>query len=314
MRITGNIRKALQEACESVGSPAELARRVGINKANISRYLSGATEKIADDNWEKLRSVITPYLDDPVGDLAPILPPVPDTIQNTLELREAIKDAMMAKGITSADALRHLIGYDSTKTLERLLAGKLNWFPDMLSAVLDTLEITHDDAPITPAERMMLAPEGFYNDGGILIRPIPVVDWANAADYISGLVAGNGTVMKNWNPNTTELIPAPVGMRRGVVALRVHGESMEPKIQDGDALYCLKTDCLSEIPNGKVIVAKFNDNFRVCPECVVCKRLRRFGNTTCLMSDNPAGRNFENIEPRDISWCGVVVGKYCDDF
>lgn len=89
---------------------------------------------------------------------------------------------------------------------------------------------------------------------------------------------------------------------------------MEPKIQDGDALYCLKTDCLSEIPNGKVIVAKFNDNFRGCPECVVCKRLRRFGNTTCLMSDNPAGRNFENIEPRDISWCGVVVGKYCDDF
>lgn len=60
----------------------------------------------------------------------PAAPPTtPDTIRNTPELRECIKDAMLREGVASAADLNRLIGYDSVHTLERLLSGKLNWFP-----------------------------------------------------------------------------------------------------------------------------------------------------------------------------------------
>lgn len=71
----------------------------------------------------------------------------PDTIRNTPELRECIKDAMLREGVRDASELNRRIGYDSSHSLERLLNGKLPWFPDVLSAVLDGLNIKQDDAP-----------------------------------------------------------------------------------------------------------------------------------------------------------------------
>ena len=70
----------------------------------------------------------------------------------------------------------------------------------------------------------------------------------------------------------------------------------------------------SDIASNKVVVVRFSDTYAPCPGCIVCKRLKRFGNTICLISDNDGGRAFDDIKPADFTWLGVVVGKYSDDF
>jgi len=301
---------------------AELSKGTGIKQSAISSYENDKYMPSIDN----LRAICN-FLNVSAADLderfttcdlitskEQIPPPVPDTIQNTPELRECIKDAMMRTGVMSAEDLNRLIGYDCANTLERLLAGKLNWFPDVLSSVLDYLKISHDDVPVSPAERMLLMPEGIYRQGAELIRPIPVVDWANAAEYVGSLVTGNSAIMQKWNPETTEVIPAPVGVRRGAVSFRVHGQSMEPKIFDGDKLICEQVERLEDVPSNRVVVVHFTDDYKDCPGCMVCKRLRRIAGTICLTSDNnESGRIFEGIAPGTIDWAGVVVAKYTDN-
>ena len=240
----------------------------------------------------------------------PLPPSTPDTIRNTPELRECIKDAMLKEGVRDASELNRRIGYDSTNSLERLLAGKLNWFPDVLSAVLDGLNIKHDDAPLSPAERGLLAPDGMYNAGAILTRPIPVVDWANAATHIASLVGRNGEpVMKKWDPENTDVALAPVGVRRNTQAFRVHGVSMEPTISDGDILFCEEQYDLNSIPSGKIVIVRFSDDSEYAGT-VVCKRLRRAGSILMLTSDNEkTGKDITVNSPGEIAWIGVVVRK-----
>lgn len=327
--INKRIQECLRQAVEENGSVLQLARRMGVMHTTVRNWLSGDTRRINETSWERLVHFLKPYLsgEEYEAFLAPVRrldrgagttvttapPAVPNTIRNTPELRECIKDAMLRRGVRDAGELRRLIGYDSTHSLERLLNGKLNWFPDILSAVFDVLEIPHDDAPISPGERMLLAPAGIFNDGGMLIRPIPVVDWANAADYIDSLVVGGGTVLRRWDPESTEVVPAPIGVRRGAVSLRIHGQSMEPKLLDGDKIICEPVEGFDEIPNNKVVVAKFSDTYEKCSNCLVCKRLRRIAGTVCLVSDNPAGRTFDDVHPSDVTWVGVVVGKYSNE-
>lgn len=274
------------------------------------------------DTLEKRKKLdrVSKHVANAINDPGPVssgvssLPSSPNTIRNTPELRECIKDAMLREGVRDASELNRRIGYDSSHSLERLLAGKLNWFPDVLSAVLDELKIKQDDAPISPLERSMLAPEGIYNQGAILVRPVPVVDWANAADYIGSLIAGTSAIDRKWDPESIETIPAPTGCRKDTIALRVHGQSMEPKIQDGDKIYCEPVENLEELPNNKIVVVRFTDSAKEGAGCLFCKRFRRIGGEIFLTSDNPAGRNFNEVPPIDIAWLGRVTGKYDDDF
>lgn len=302
-------------------SPAELDYRF---ERAISSLDTGHLAKLYEtaDTPEKRKKLdrISKYKADWISDPGPVssgvssLPSSPNTIRNTPELRECIKDAMLREGVRDASELNRRIGYDSSHSLERLLAGKLNWFPDVLSAVLDELKIKQDDAPISPLERSMLAPEGIYNQGAILVRPVPVVDWANAADYIGSLIAGTSAIDRKWDPESIETIPAPTGCRKDTIALRVHGQSMEPKIQDGDKIYCEPVENLEELPNNKIVVVRFTDSAEEGAGCLFCKRFRRIGGEIFLTSDNPAGRNFNEVPPIDIAWLGRVTGKYDDDF
>ena len=218
---------------------------------------------------------------------------------------------MLREGVRDASELNRRIGYDSSHSLERLLNGKLPWFPDVLSAVLDGLNIKQDDAPISPTERGLLAPEGIYNHGAVLTRPIPVVDWANAACHIASLMSSEGAVMQKWDPENTEVALAPVGVRRNTQAFRVRGESMEPTIGDGDILFCEEQYGLNGIPSGKVVIVRFSDDSEYAGTAV-CKRYRRVGDIILLTSDNEkAGKSFE-VRPQEIGWIGVVVSKNSD--
>ena len=304
MKLTPEVLDALRKAVRAAGSADAFARKCHVDAANISRYLNGKVRSVGDDNWNKLKT----FLD---SGAAPERAGGGSTIANTPELRECIKDAMMGRGLRSADDLRRAIGYDSTRSIERLLSGKLNFFPDVLSAIFDALEIDPDDAPLEPSERELLAPRGIYrHDGAMLVRPIPVVDWANAAGHLSQLLASDKPVFSSWDPESTETVPAPVGTRRDTQAFRVNGVSMEPTINDGDILFVEPVASPADIPQNKIVVAKFADGAD-SPGQVVCKRFSRKGGGITLTSDNPAGRSWRVTE-RQLIWIGVVVRKICE--
>ena len=341
MKIKAN---ELKKRIDLLGySQQEFAEKCGISRQALSSWLN-------DDRNAKASNIkkIVDYLKCPMSDIAEIddptgnsfikdftvhkivdgknrgrngtppspLPPfpsTPDTIRNTPELRECIKDAMLREGVRNASELNRRIGYDSANSIERLLAGKLNWFPDVLSAVLDGLNIKHDDAPMTPAERGLLAPDGMYNTSGVLTRPIPVVDWANAATHIASLIGRDGSpVMRKWDPENTDVALAPVGVRRNTQAFRVHGVSMEPTIADGDILFCEEQYDLNSIPSGKIVIVRFSDDSEYAGT-VVCKRLRRAGSILMLTSDNEkTGKDITVNSPGEIAWIGIVVRKSCE--
>lgn len=280
-----------------------IAEKLGISPMHVGRVLAGKTSHFEDNTWAKIEPILKPYLEQAETEL----PKTPNTVRNTIELRECIKDAMLRKGITSAEQLNKLIGYDSTHTIERLLQGKLNWFPDMLSATFDALGIKQDDAPLTPEERSLLMPEGIYNRGAILFRPIPVVEWANAASHLASIMLDHAPTLYKWDPETTETVAAPVGMRRGTQAFRVFGQSMEPTICDGDIIFCEPCNNIADIPEKKIVVVNFNENYKLS-ECAVCKRFKKAGNLILLTSDNPSGMDLQ-VQPDDIQWIGIVKHK-----
>ena len=299
MKLSPELVERLREAIAAAGGAGEFARRCRIDAANISRYLSGKVRSVGDDNWAKLEPFLRPATHEERR--------AGESVVNTPELRECIKDAMMRRGRRSADDLRRVIGYDSTRSIERLLSGKLNFFPEVLSAIFDALDIDPDEAPMDPGERELLAPRGIYRDGGMLVRPIPVVDWANAAGHLAQLSACDNPQYVYWDPEGTETVPAPVGTRRCTQAFRVFGVSMEPTINDGDILFVEPALSPEEIPQNKIVVAKLTAADGE-PESVICKRLSRHDGMLSLSSDNPAGRSWL-VPPERLEWIGQVVRK-----
>ncbi len=298
MKIDEKIIRELKRAVAASGGASRFADACGIDAANISRYLNGKVHSISDDNWQKLR----PHL--AVSEA--VSARTDGVIANTAELREFIKDAMMRNGLTSAAELTRRIGYDQPDTISRLLAGKLDWFPEVLSQVFATLGIDYDAAPLTRTERELLLPREMFAAGAQLVRPIPVVSWANAASHLAMLGAGE-TTCRDWNPESTETVLMPIGGRQDTVAFRISGVSMEPALQDNDVILVEPAESLDEIGNKRIVVVHLSESSG-CSDEVYCKRFFRIGKKIELRSDNPAGRNL-TIVPADIRWIGVAVRK-----
>ena len=297
MRIDDRVLRALRLAVDEAGDAKEFAARCGVSASNISRYLSGKVRSITDECWEKLLPELK--LDSP--------PKAAGTITNTPELRRFILDRMEKNGVTSPDALRRMIGYDSSRSLQRLFAGELNWFPDMLAAVLDALDCDAADAPLAPGEAALLPPGGLFRDGAMLVRPLPVVEWANAASHLESLESDN-VVMQQWDPENTPTVPVPADSRRDTHAFRVHGISMEPRILDDDIVLVEPAENFDAIPDNKIVVVRFTDRSENA-EKVVCKRFRRQNNQQLLLtSDNPEGKIIP-FSPDEVAWVGIVVKK-----
>jgi SOS-response transcriptional repressor LexA len=296
MRITENILAALRQAVINSGDAKEFAAKTGISASNISRYLSGKVKSVTDECWEKL---------EPALDLTP--PTGRDTVANTPELRKFIRNGMDKMNMKTPEQLRRAIGYTSSRSLQRIFDGELNWFPDVLSAVFDILELDPDSSPLSKEELSLLAPSGFYRDGAMLIRPVPVVEWANAASHLESLIS-DSVVMGKWDVENTPSVPVPADARKDTKAFKVHGISMEPRILDDDIVLVEPAETPELIPDNKVVVVRFNDDAPM-DEKVVCKRLRKQSNGTFLLtSDNPEGKIIP-FTCADVSWIGVVVKK-----
>ena len=320
MQINKDILRSLHLAVEKAGGAIGLSRQSGVNAANISRYLNGKVRAINDQNWEKLApflGICTYQYYDPSSanrgrEAAAVFGHQGTAVRNTAELREFIKDAMLKKGVRDAAGLCRFIGYHSADTISRLLAGELNWFPDVLVAVFDALDLDPLNAPVSPRERELLPPSGIYRDGAMLVRPVPLVDWANAASHLETISDDGVCITRKWDPETTETVPAPISDCRDLKAFRAAGLSMEPRIQDGDIIFVEPVRNINDIPNRKIVIVRFKDS-GLFPESVVCKRYHRRENPASILltSDNPEGKII-SCHPDDIAWIGVVVRKISD--
>ena len=206
-------------------------------------------------------------------------PVAPGTIRNTPELRECIKDAMMKHGLKNATELCRFIKYDSPHTIERLLSGTLNFFPDMLSAIFAALEIDENKAPVSNSERMLLDVIP-YKCGAIMTRPIPVYSLAHAA---SGFTVVDGCIQpieKYWEGKVTKTTPVPID-GRDWAAFDVEGNSMYPKLMDGDIVLCDK--CRPPV-NGKIVVVCFKEDYKDYTGSCVIIVWHRIGDKTCHCS------------------------------
>ena len=293
MIITPEIRKYLSEAVAHAGGVCEFSKRCQVDAGNISRYLNGRVASISDRNWERLKAHLLPEEKTPRRE---------GVIRNTASLRQIILRAMEKIGISTAAELNRLTGYDSVHTLERLLSGELDyWFPDLLSCVIAKLELPAGELKLPEMEKQLLWSADFFNEGAMLVRPVPVVSWANAAGALELNESPDRNFEVKWDPETTETVPVPVGGRSRMLAFRVFGISMEPTINDGDVIL-VEPALPGDIPDHKIAVIRTDDGE------VYCKRLHQQSPLWLLTSDNPAGKIL-HLDRKKITWLGVVVRK-----
>jgi repressor LexA len=103
------------------------------------------------------------------------------------------------------------------------------------------------------------------------LRNLPVLSWIQA-----GQAVVLGEIPRDWD----EVIPSDVSDERAF-AIRLHGDSMEPKFSDGDIVILLPSAAPT---NGEVVVANLKD------EGVLCKimHIQLDKNFIKLSSYNPA--------------------------
>lgn len=285
---------------------SELAEKAGVSRQTIGAMLSNGriprTSKLM---------LIAKALRVNIDDIVDFNEAHEAIIRNTVPLREAIKSKMTELNIKDAEALCREIGYDKVETIQKLLAGELSWFPDVLSSVLQALDI--EDAPVSQREKTLLIPyKVFKVDGAMLVRPVPVVSWANASSSITNFFSSENCIAEKWDSEEVETIIVPAGKREISLAFKVNGVSMEPTLYDDDIILVERKMNFSEIPDKKVVIVKFGDS---SPHPgVFCKRLRRFGDVIRLTSDNPVGDEFEITSQNicDIEYLGQVVKVQSD--
>lgn len=151
-----------------------------------------------------------------------------DTVANTPELRAALLDAMTDRDWSFGQLCR-AAGYDSPNTIRRLLTtDELDFFASMLAALIKALELSLDALPLSDADRQLLLVYTPVAGRALLVRDIPIIGSAQAAE----LSVTNGVLtVPDWAD--AEKFPAPTDGRK-YFAFRVEGQSMAPKLEDGE--------------------------------------------------------------------------------
>ncbi len=106
----------------------------------------------------------------------------------------------------------------------------------------------------------------------------------------------------------TEEIPEEMAKTGDFFALKIKGNSMEPRIMDGDVVIVRKQD---EAENGDVIIAMVNG------DDATCKRLRKYKDGIELISNNPSYKPMffsdMDVQTKPVRIIGKVVelrGKF----
>ena len=95
-----------------------------------------------------------------------------------------------------------------------------------------------------------------------------------------------------------EEIPTELAERGDCFGLRIKGNSMEPRIYDGDTVIILRQDTAE---SGSIVIASVSD------DDAVCKKFIQYGTTSVLRSLNPSYDDIDVTDNRDFHIIGIVV-------
>lgn len=139
------------------------------------------------------------------------------------------------------------------------------------------------------------------------------------ADYFG---VGKEDLIRPWNKTTDNRIPVLGRVAAGIpidaiseiidyeevddrlakigdlFGLRIKGNSMEPRICDGDVVIIHKQE---DAENGSTVIATING------DDAVCKRYYSYGDTVLLRSNNPAYEDIDVTGREDFHIVGVVI-------
>lgn len=119
---------------------------------------------------------------------------------------------------------------------------------------------------------------------------------------VLGRVAAGIPIEAIENIIDTEEISAEMAKTGDFFGLQIHGDSMEPKMSEGDVVIVRKQD---DAENGQIVIATVNGTD------ATCKRLRKYRDGIELISNNPSYDPMffsnEEIESKPIKIIGRVV-------
>lgn len=138
-------------------------------------------------------------------------------------------------------------------------------------------------------------------------QPISVEssDWADITAYSQQAAAGDGLTPEEYAETHSLKFKASSLQRKGLFARKLHvfyarGDSMEPRIHDGDALLFDAGDTVPR--DGVIYVVRYQAGYMV-------KRLHQYGNQWFLVSDNSADPKWRKPVPVDFTEDFEVLGR-----
>lgn len=116
---------------------------------------------------------------------------------------------------------------------------------------------------------------------------------------ILGRVAAGKPILATEYIEGYEEIPKKMASTGEYFALRIRGDSMSPKIEDGDIVIVRQADSADD---GKIVIALVESN-----ESAVCKRLKVYQDSLVLWSINPEYAPISGTSKNQIKIIGEVV-------
>ncbi len=187
----------------------------------------------------------------------------------------------------SQDYIANKLGYRSYTTIQKWEMGtsepplkKTRELADLFNVEID--DLTNKDLE-SPCKEEKISSKGVtINVLGRVAAGIPIEAIENIID--------------------TEEITEELAKTGDFFGLQIHGDSMEPKISEGDIVIVRKQE---DAENGQVIIATVNGTD------ATCKRLRKYRDGIELISNNPSYEPMffsnEEIESKPVKIIGRVV-------
>jgi repressor LexA len=276
----------------------ELEKISGVPKSAIHRYASGATEKIPIDRIEKIAlglNIDPAKIVGWINETAPPPTPPPPTM-DLAEIGKKIKQARERNAMTLQD-VASAIGL-ARSTIQRYETGKIA-APKLpvIEAIAHCLQVSPAwltgkiDTPTTQS----LPPPPTIEDMAIAVTswlPVPVVGSVRAG--VGGIAVEE---IERYEPIPLDWIRAGV---ENYFLLRVEGDSMSPRILEGDLVLVKKQ---TYVDSGSLAIVTVDS------EEGVIKRVDHGNEWIRLVSTNPAyePRIFSGSEVSRVSVLGKVT-------
>lgn len=129
--------------------------------------------------------------------------------------------------------------------------------------------------------------------------------WLDVLVYDQGVAAGDGMVPDDYAETDRLKFKRSSLQRKGLASRKLEvfyarGDSMEPRIHDGDALLIDRTD--TNPVDGVIYMVSYNGELYV-------KRLHQYGNQWFLVSDNGSDPKWRKPRPVDIGSTLEIIGR-----